>query len=136
MSGQKLSRLTGLVAVGAHVWSGCATSATPSPADAGPSDYVIVDGKAVPATGNSLLEVLRGAVTPHRLALHADSPEEEPLVVLNGAVVSGAFRRLAEIAPRDVRRVATLRSAEAYQRYGPRAYRGAIIVETRDGRAR
>ncbi len=134
MSSQKLSRLMGVVAMGAHLWTGCATSHAFPPVDGGPSDYVIVDGRPVQSFGSSLLDVLRLVVPTYRLGPHGVSLEEEPILILNGVRVVAGVRHLAGITPREVRRVTTLRGPDAFQRYGAAAYHGAIVVETRNGR--
>jgi hypothetical protein len=97
-------------------------------------DRVVVDGEVVLTSGNrSLLELLRAKVNASRLGENA-SPEDQPLVIVDGIVMTDGPRSLAEIPASHAQAVVTMRGIEAVPVHGSKAEGGAIIVQTRRGR--
>jgi hypothetical protein len=94
-------------------------------------DCVLINGEEVITTGDkTLLELLRGRVTPARI-LEPNPPEEQPLVMIDGTATVNGIDALAGMPAYRAFSVTILRAAEAFQRYGERAYRGAVIVRTK-----
>ncbi len=94
-------------------------------------NHFLLNGAIIPSEGkNDLLNVLRSYVSPLRLALSATSPDDQPVVVLDGVILHGGVLRLSEIPPRHVASVAVLRPNDATPYYGNRARNGAILVKT------
>ncbi|MGH7712056.1 MAG: hypothetical protein ACREOG_12270 [Gemmatimonadaceae bacterium] len=68
-----------------------------------------------------------------RLALNAESLDQQPLVIIDGVALHAGVQRLADIPVGDVHSVIVLRPADAVLRYGTRAHKGAILVTTKVG---
>jgi hypothetical protein len=95
---------------------------------------VVIDGRAVPTHGqHRLLDILRLHRKAARLGLAARDPREGPLVVWNGVPLLDGLSVLADTHVMDVATVTLLTGPEAFWRYGQRAGRGAVVVESRRG---
>ena len=111
---------------------GCASSRMAL--ESSPAHRVIVDGEEVVTVGHeNLLELLRRKATAYRLGEQAPA-DEQPLVVVDGITMMDGALALASIRAFHVASVSLLRQTEAVPVYGPRARKGAIIVNTRRGR--
>lgn len=98
------------------------------------SDVVVLNRRIVPAAGDvDLLELLRRHVSPHRLGIHAMSPEHQPAVVVDGTVLNRGIQSLADVRAQHVESVSVLRPYEAVHRFGGLGSGGAIVVTTRRG---
>lgn len=95
---------------------------------------VVVNGRIVQANGaDDLLKFLRRHVTAYRLAVHAASPGDQPLLVLDGVALHGGVQRLEDIRLDHVHGVTVLRPRDAMTRYGAKGHNGAIVITTKSG---
>ncbi len=89
-----------------------------------------VNGKTVPATHQSLLEVLLTHQSVRRIGLQAPG-SEQPAVLIDGVLVSAGMEALAGIPAFHVSSVNVLHPVDATPLYGSIARYGAIVVKTR-----
>jgi len=80
----------------------------------------------------SVLDLLSREVTPLRLGVSAERAVDEPLVVVDGNWMD-RVSRLRDIPAFHVRAITVLTPGQAVPAYGPRARRGAIVVNTKRG---
>lgn len=98
--------------------------------------FVTIDRKPVRSDGSAnLLELLTRNVSPFRLGLLGASPDDHPVVVIDGVLVSDGARAIATLSSHTVDSVTILRPTAAVARLGARGAHGAILVTTRSGRA-
>ena len=94
---------------------------------------LIVNQRSVRIDGaTELLQLLRRHMSTYRLSLGDVSPDDQPLVVLDGLGLFDGMRRLADIPVQDVQSITVLRPLDALTRYGPRAGKGAIEIATKN----
>lgn len=120
--------------VGALTMATGAAFSTPARAQcAGRQLEVVVNQRSVRIDGaTDLLQLLRRHISAYRLSLGEVSPDDQPLVVLDGLGLFGGVRRLTDIPMQDVQSITVLRPLDAMTRYGPRAGKGAIEVATKN----
>jgi hypothetical protein len=106
----------------------------PGPADgARPPHTIVFNERTISTNFLTLIEFLRTDPSISR-ALDSDTPAQEPVLIIDNVLSDVTVLTLGRLDMTQVRRVTTLRSNEAWRRYGPRGYNGAIIVETIKGR--
>lgn len=64
------------------------------------------------------------------------SPDEQPLIIIDGVVSDGSALHELRLNPREVTDVQILKGAAAAERYGPAARYGVVLVRTSRSAAR
>lgn len=86
----------------------------------------VVSGTGQPGQPPSI--TLRGATS-----LNASGRDQGPMVIVDGVIVSGNQRALADIDPSSIESIEIVKGAAAASLYGSRAANGVIQVQTRRG---
>jgi len=93
---------------------------------------VIIDRRPVSTEGRTtLMEMLHDNPRAHRIGVNASDPHEQPLVVVDGVPLGPGVENLAAIKVVEVDSVTLLGRIDAQWRYGSRAARGAVVIETK-----